>query len=196
SQAAEKTRTRVARSIRAPWHIRCSFVSRQRSLVKPEERRNMDTRTMVGSMRGSVALVATIMLLTVDASIARARAEAPAPAATGSYRVAEAPLFTTLPDPADDVIVTDRYRVRVGSCSPVEARFRRRRDGVSVVAAFENCPGLSGRLRLKMKIDPTCHATIGSVSGPGFRKKFTASRVTAAGGLPAPTVSLDPSLVP
>jgi hypothetical protein len=64
------------------------------------------------------------------------------------------------------------------ACPQVSAKIRARRRGTTVSAVWPKgtCQGTSGRVRLRGRILSDCEVLRGTVSGKGFRRRFTAQR--------------------
>ena len=79
-------------------------------------------------------------------------------------------------------IVLGSRKLSIGdACVPARARLMRTKLGTAVRAAWKTCRGMTGRVRLKAFIDPTCTRIAGSLTTRPRQRTAFAATATACG---------------
>src|SRR5262245_26244868 len=66
-------------------------------------------------------------------------------------------------------------------CDPTTVKLKGTRRGTKLKAKWRSCPGISGRVKLKARIDPSCTSMTGRVRARKLKRKFSAHTRLPAG---------------
>ena len=84
----------------------------------------------------------------------------------------------------DDLFVSAAQVAIASGCRTGPASVKGSRRGTTVKATWEGCAGVTGKVKLKAKIDPSCQTLTGTLGAkkaqPRLKRKFTASLTSSA----------------
>jgi carboxyl-terminal processing protease len=131
-------------------------------------------------MRASTALA---LLLASSVGSAAAAAPKPPPCPGGRFVVQGGALLANPISFADDVYFSATQIAVASGCTGAPVKLKGSKRGTTVKATWETCNGVTGKVKLKAKVDPTCQTLTGTLSAkkqrPKLKRKFTATLVAS-----------------
>jgi hypothetical protein len=131
--------------------------------------------------------LAALMLCGWCSSTIAQETSPPAPCLDGVFVVEGAPL---LPDPsaegADAVILRSGTVAIASGCPPVAAEIQQTMFGTLLYAEWRACGGVARAVRLRARVEPTCHKMEGVVVAvqPRLRRRFAAAQCSDVASCP------------
>lgn len=143
-------------------------------------------RSFRGWVLGTGAVGVAWLLAFGPASVAGKPAKKP-PCPDGRYFVQGSPLLPGAPPAQVDVVTVGAAPALSIGCDAASLRgkvkLRAGKRGTSIGASWQNCGGLTGRVRLGGIITGACQSLSATLRAKGFKKKFTAVLSTCGDGV-------------
>ena len=117
--------------------------------------------------------VVLAVLVSVPPTDAEAKRRIP-PCPGGVFWVDGEPLLTSGLAAPDAVAVEGGLVSLLSGCGPTTVKLKGTRRGTKLKAKWGSCPGISGRVRIKARIDPSCTTMAGKLRARKLKRSFSA----------------------